>query len=114
MRNDGMNRAIPFVIAIVGLGTIPGSSSLFGPGAQTNAPVETRPAWAEFVWPFLLDQWGVGRAFVCKAVDCGTEVKVYVRPKIGFCNCTTGVSLFIWDKPAPLDWTFATTAPMRV
>jgi hypothetical protein len=85
-----MNKAIPLVIAIVGLGTIPGSSSLFGPSVNPNAPVEFRPAWTEFQWPFLLDQWGVGRAFVCKPADCGTEVKVYVRPKNGVCNCAPG------------------------
>ncbi len=39
-----------------------------------------------------MDQWGKGKAFRCKAADCGTEVTVYVRAKIGFCNCTTGVS----------------------
>ena len=85
-----MNRAIPVVIAIVGLGTIPGSSLLFGPSAQPNVPVEFRPAWTEFKWPFLVDQWGMGRAFVCKPADCGTEVKVYIRPKNGFCNCAPG------------------------
>ena len=26
------------------------------------------------------------------AADCGTEVNLYLRAKIGFCNCTTGVS----------------------
>jgi hypothetical protein len=41
-------------------------------------------ALTEFDWPFFLDQWGVGRAFVCKPADCGTEVKVYLRPKSGF------------------------------
>jgi hypothetical protein len=85
-----MKRAIPLVIAIIGLGSIPGSSFLFGPGLQPTTPVEFRPAWTEFQWPFLLDQWGVGRAFVCKPADCGTEVKVYVRPKNGFCNCAPG------------------------
>ena len=24
--------------------------------------------------------------------DCGTAVTLYVRAKIGFCNCTTGVA----------------------
>jgi hypothetical protein len=50
------------------------------------------PAWNEVQWPFPMDQWGKGKAFRCKASDCGTEVTVYVRAKIGFCNCTTGVS----------------------
>ena len=43
-------------------------------------------------WPFLIDQWGLGRAFECKAADCGLEVKLYLRAKVGFCNCTTGVA----------------------
>jgi len=48
--------------------------------------------WTEVAWPFPLDQWGKGKAFRCRAADCGTEVVVYVRAKIGFCNCSTGVS----------------------
>ena len=51
-----------------------------------------RPAWSEVTWPFLPDEWGKGKAFRCKASDCGAEINVYVRAKIGFCNCTTGVA----------------------
>ncbi len=43
-------------------------------------------------WPFPMDQWGKGKAFSCRAADCGTLVTVYIRAKIGFCNCTTGVA----------------------
>jgi hypothetical protein len=50
------------------------------------------PVWSEVKWPFLLDQWGVGRAFRCAAEQCGSEVHVYLRAKIGFCRCATGVS----------------------
>jgi hypothetical protein len=50
------------------------------------------PSWQEARWPFLMDQWGLGRAFHCAARDCGTEIDIYVRAKIGFCNCTTGVA----------------------
>jgi hypothetical protein len=39
-----------------------------------------------------MDQWGKGKAYRCKAADCGTEVNIYIRAKIGFCNCATGVS----------------------
>src|SRR5262249_55444170 len=49
-------------------------------------------AWREVKWPFLLDQWGTGRAFQCQAADCGVALTMYLRPKIGFCNCATGVS----------------------
>ena len=51
-----------------------------------------QPNWAEMPWPFPMDQWGKGKAFQCKASDCGAEVTVYIRAKIGFCNCTTGVA----------------------
>jgi hypothetical protein len=43
-------------------------------------------------WPFLVDQWGIGRAFTCAAAYCGADVKLYLRAKVGFCNCQTGVS----------------------
>ena len=39
-----------------------------------------------------MDEWGKGDAFRCAAADCGTEINLYLRAKIGFCNCTTGVS----------------------
>jgi hypothetical protein len=51
-----------------------------------------QPDWAEVPWPFPMDQWGKGKAFVCRASDCGTEVTVFLRAKIGFCNCATGVA----------------------
>jgi hypothetical protein len=51
-----------------------------------------RPIWTEAKWPFPIDQWGTGRAFNCKPADCGTEVVLYLRAKIGFCNCATGVA----------------------
>jgi hypothetical protein len=51
-----------------------------------------RADWAEVKWPFPLDQWGIGRAFRCAPADCGVEVNVYLRAKIGFCNCSTGVA----------------------
>jgi hypothetical protein len=51
-----------------------------------------RPVWTEVKWPFPIDQWGTGRAFACKAADCGSEVTLYVRAKLGSCNCTTGIA----------------------
>ena len=50
------------------------------------------PAWTEVKWPFPIDQWGTGRAFACKAADCGAEVSLYLRAKLGSCNCTTGIA----------------------
>jgi hypothetical protein len=49
-------------------------------------------AWREIAWPFPRDGWPAGRAFRCATQSCGEEIEVYVRPKIGFCNCGTGVA----------------------
>src|ERR1700722_13434280 len=48
--------------------------------------------WREIAWPFPRDGWPAGRAFRCAAAACGNEVELYVRPKIGFCNCDSGVA----------------------
>jgi len=53
---------------------------------------EAREIWTEVPWPFPMDQWGKGKAFQCNAADCGTELTIYLRAKIGFCNCSTGVA----------------------
>jgi len=50
------------------------------------------PAWSELAWRFPIDQWGIGKTFRCRAKDCGHDAELYVRAKIGFCNCTTGVA----------------------
>jgi hypothetical protein len=48
--------------------------------------------WQEIAWPFPRDGWPAGRAFRCGVVACGDTVEIYVRPKIGFCNCDSGVA----------------------
>jgi hypothetical protein len=58
-------------------------------------PFGDRPSgsdWAEMNWPFPMDPWGPGRAFHCGAASCGQPIDLFVRAKVGFCNCTTGVS----------------------
>jgi hypothetical protein len=58
----------------------------------TGGTPAAQPVWTEVKWPFPIDQWGTGRAFACKAADCGSEVKLYLRAKLGSCNCTTGIA----------------------
>jgi hypothetical protein len=55
----------------------------------TGDASDARPLWVETKWPFPMDQWGTGRAFACQAAECG-EVKLYLRAKLGSCNCATG------------------------
>jgi len=91
-----MKRALIGATAIAIAGLVLGSAAVFGVLAPANTtainatPIE--PVWTEAKWPFPMDQWGLGKAFVCSAADCGAQVNVYVRPKIGFCNCATGVA----------------------
>jgi hypothetical protein len=57
--------------------------------------VGARPAvagWQEIAWPFPRDGWPAGRAFRCDTALCAGEIELYVRPKIGFCNCDSGVA----------------------
>src|ERR1700710_460265 len=59
------------------------------------AYVGARPAvagWQEIAWPFPRDGWPAGRAFRCDTALCGEAIELYVRPKIGFCNCDSGVA----------------------
>src|SRR5258708_33564679 len=48
--------------------------------------------WREIAWPCPRDGWPPGRAFRCATEACGGEIELYVRPKIGFCNCDSGVA----------------------
>jgi hypothetical protein len=85
---------VVLALAVAAIGLLGGDAVTVGVG-QREAERVAVPARANFVeikWPFLRDQWGDGRAFRCAAADCGVEVNLYVRPKIGFCNCDTGVS----------------------
>jgi hypothetical protein len=71
--------------ALVVIGTLSGVAAYVG----------ARPAvagWQEIRWPFPRDGWPAGRAFRCDAALCGEAIELYVRPKIGFCNCDSGVA----------------------
>ena len=79
------------VVALGMAGVLAGDTMTLGAGRQP-ADAGKPAAWSEVKWPFPLDQWGVGRAFRCPAADCGADISLYLRAKLGFCNCTTGVS----------------------
>ena len=93
-----------FAVAIGMLGGLAGY-----PHARSDAG-----GWREIAWPFPRDGWPAGRAFRCADEMCGDGIEVYVRPKIGFCNCDSGVADddevdrvadldLISDKFAPLE-----------
>jgi hypothetical protein len=80
------------VIAIVALafGAVSGIAAYNKVSAQERRDTDTH--WREIAWPYPRDAWPAGRAFRCDAESCGSTIEVYVRPKIGFCNCDTGVA----------------------
>ena len=85
--------AIAIGLAFVLLGAA-GALALISQGRAPDlgATKTAKPVWTETRWPFPMDEWGQGKAFHCRAADCGVETNLYIRAKIGFCNCTTGVS----------------------
>jgi hypothetical protein len=90
-----MRTTTAFAVSAFALSGLVSAYALLGRNPSYDAPkVESapHPVWTEVQWPFLMDQWGKGKAFQCKAADCGSEVNLYLRAKIGFCNCTTGVA----------------------
>ncbi len=83
------------MIAGLSLGALTGLSAFFAWPMLVQSEALTPPShpkFAEVRWPFPTDEWGEGKAFRCAAADCGVDVNVYIRAKIGFCNCLTGVS----------------------
>jgi hypothetical protein len=88
-------RTIIAAVVGFGLGGLVGASAFFAwplLGHSGVASPPSHPKWAEVQWPHPTDEWGKGKAFRCEAADCGVEVNLYIRAKIGFCNCKTGVS----------------------
>jgi hypothetical protein len=75
-----MRRALVIAIGIVALGALSG-------GAAYQRAASGVEEWREISWPFPRDGWPAGKAF-----RSGDGIEVYVRPKIGFCNCDTGVA----------------------
>lgn len=74
-------------------GAIGITGGLLGMAAPPWAATRAAPAgWQEVGWPHPRDAWPAGRAFRCGSPDCGGGIELTVRPKIGFCNCTTGVT----------------------
>ena len=48
--------------------------------------------WREIAWPFPRDGWPAGRAFRCQSASCVQDSEIYLRAKLGFCNCDAGVA----------------------
>jgi hypothetical protein len=80
-----MRRPVIMLAALLALG------ALSGVGAYQMARSEAGAHWQEIAWPFPRDGWPAGRAFRCGGGTCN-GVELYVRAKLGFCNCDSGVA----------------------
>jgi len=100
-----MKRTLVVATTLAVAGLVLGSAAIFGVRTSAN-PTAANPTTSahptlmaniaqvrtEAKWPFPMAHWALATAFACSAADCGGQVDLYVRPKIGFCNCATGVS----------------------
>ena len=88
-----------------------GAYQLVRPAIERGHAGGTPGKWQEIAWTFPRDGWPAGRAFRCASCG-GGGVELYVRPKIGFCNCDKGVADDDEvDRVADLDLISARFAP---
>jgi hypothetical protein len=85
-----MHRLPVIAVALLALGTLSGAAAVRDRPDEDEAP--RKAVWHDIAWPFPRDAWPAGRAVRCDATACGEAIEIYVRPKIGFCNCDTGVA----------------------
>ena len=86
-----MMRRLPLIAtAVLALGALSGAAAVRDAPVEDAAPRDA--VWRDIAWPFPRDAWPAGRAFRCDAASCGHAVEIYLRPKIGFCNCDSGVA----------------------
>src|ERR1700750_1651491 len=78
------------IAAVVAIGALSGAAAV--QHAQSSSGGAVIGHWREIAWPFPRDGWPAGRAFRCETAMCGEAIELYVRPKIGFCNCDSGVA----------------------
>jgi hypothetical protein len=76
------------VLAVAFAGLLSGDVLAIGAGVSVAAG---NAQWREMQWPFLMDEWGIGRAFQCAPPYCSAPVSMFLRTKVGMCGCTVGV-----------------------
>jgi len=86
------NTTIVTAVSGLVLGVLIGALALFAAESAGKASADFSPTWSEVRWPFPMDQWGKGTAFRCPAAQCGADVTLYLRAKIGFCKCSGGLA----------------------
>ena len=75
-------------LALVGVAAL----ALSATGVRAHDAGRATAGWQSIAWPFPRDAWPAGHAYHCAKDVCGADLSVYIRPKVGFCNCATGVA----------------------
>jgi hypothetical protein len=83
-----MRRLIVIIVAALAFGALSGVAAY----QRLALAGGDHAQWQEITWPFSRDGWPAGRAFRCISAACGEGSELYVRAKIGFCNCDAGVA----------------------
>src|SRR3974390_1869424 len=83
-----MRRLSAILVAALAFGVLSGVAAYQKVRPQMAAGGDGH--WRGIAWPHPRDGGPGGRAFRCNG--CAGGVELYVRPKIGFCNCDTGVT----------------------
>jgi hypothetical protein len=68
-----MRKVLALAAGVLGASVLAGSAAVFGV-RPVAVSVAMKPVWTEANWPFPIDQWGIGKAFVCAPSDCATGV----------------------------------------
>jgi hypothetical protein len=84
--------AASFVLGAAATATFVGHQTDGRQISSRIANADVGSGWGEIQWPFPIDLWSSGKAFTCRSIHCGGELTLYLRAKIGFCNCVTGVA----------------------
>src|SRR5262245_34507454 len=92
-----------FVFVAAAIGAVVGGYAAFLAATIPQGSGGQRQVWTEVTWPFAHDLWGPGRAFKCAAADCGREIRLYLRAKVGFCNCTSALDDDMVERVGDID-----------
>jgi hypothetical protein len=82
------------IVCAAGLFVVAGTARFDATSPASTGEAKTNDGgtiWAEVDWPFPVDPWGTGKAYTCGAADCGTDIDLYLRAKLGLCDCSRGV-----------------------
>jgi len=90
------------ILALLG-GALGVVALIAGPRPDRAVAPPGKPAWTEVPWPFPMDQWGRGKAFACQPEDCGADVRLYLRAKVGFCDCVSDIDDEEVDRVSDFD-----------